>query len=116
MDAMIPEGLQYQSISQIVSRIKSAGLNVIRLTWAVEMVDQILEGGADVSVKTSVIKALGKTEGVRIWGDIINRNSGLEEGVTRLQVRCFSATVLNMCSIWNRSSMLSPPNARNKVS
>lgn len=36
-EAMIPEGLQYQSIETIVSRVKSLGMNVIRLTYAIEV-------------------------------------------------------------------------------
>jgi hypothetical protein len=44
-DTMIPEGLQYQSIESIVSKIKSLGMNVIRLTYAIEMIDDILDNG-----------------------------------------------------------------------
>lgn len=36
-EAMVPEGLQYQSIETIVSRVKSLGMNVIRLTYAIEV-------------------------------------------------------------------------------
>lgn len=32
---MIPEGLQYQPIAAIVSKIRSLGMNAIRLTYAV---------------------------------------------------------------------------------
>jgi hypothetical protein len=85
MDAMIPEGLQYQSIEHIVGRIKSVGFNVIRLTFAVEMVDQIVDGG-DVSVKASFAKALGGKEGEKVWGEIRKGNPGLGNDITRLKV------------------------------
>jgi hypothetical protein len=34
---MIPEGLQYQSIKNIVKRVKDLDMNVIRLTYAIEV-------------------------------------------------------------------------------
>lgn len=37
---MVPEGLQYQSVETIVSKIKSLGMNSIRLTYATELIDQ----------------------------------------------------------------------------
>lgn len=37
-DTALPEGLQYQSINTIVSKIKSLGMNVVRLTFATEMI------------------------------------------------------------------------------
>lgn len=89
MDAMIPEGLQYQSIETIVSKIKSVGFNVIRLTFAVEMVDQIIDGG-DVSVKTSFARALGDKDGERVWAEIRKNNPGLGPDVTRLKVSSFN--------------------------
>lgn len=85
IDAMIPEGLQYQSIEDIVSKIKSVGFNVVRLTFAVEMVDQIIEGG-DVSVQTSFVKALGDTDGGLVWKKFQERNPGLGDDITRLGV------------------------------
>lgn len=85
MAAMIPEGLQYQSIETIVSRIKSLGMNTIRLTYATEMVDVILSGG-DVTVKQSFIKALGPEKGNEIFAKIAKKNPGIKEGTKRLEV------------------------------
>jgi hypothetical protein len=85
MDAMIPEGLQYQSIQDIVSKIRSVGFNVIRLTFAVEMVDNIVDGG-DVAVKASLTKALGDKDGQKIWDEIKKHNPGLGNDITRLKV------------------------------
>lgn len=87
-DTMLPEGLQYQSISSIVSKIKSLGMNVIRLTYAIEMVDQIYEnGGTDIPIKTSLINALGQTNGTAIFNDIVRNNPSFNSATTRLQVR-----------------------------
>jgi hypothetical protein len=72
-DAMISEGLQYQSIATIVSQIKSLGMNVIRLTYAIEMIDGIYAGG-DNTMKSSLIKALGSTNGNAIFNRVISHD------------------------------------------
>lgn len=84
-DVMIPEGLQYQSISTIVSKIKALGMNVIRLTYAIEMVDDIYEGG-DVSVEDALTIALGATNGSKVLGEILAANPAFSANTTRLQV------------------------------
>lgn len=88
-EVMIPEGLQYQSISNIVGKIKSLGMNVVRLTFAIEMVDDILDRGGDVRVKDAFVKALGSANGTKVWGQVRERNPGLGENVTRTQVSFF---------------------------
>lgn len=88
IDTMLPEGLQYQSISTIVSKIKSSGFNVIRLTFAIEMIDQIYENsGEDILISTSLINALGSENGTIIFNDILANNPSFHENTTRLQVR-----------------------------
>ncbi|KAH6664691.1 putative endoglucanase E1 [Halenospora varia] len=67
-DAMIPEGLQYQPISKIVSDIKSLGMNVIRLTFAIEM------------------NALGTANGLAVVNKIIAKNPTFTQSTTRVQV------------------------------
>ncbi|OJJ46027.1 hypothetical protein ASPZODRAFT_67086 [Penicilliopsis zonata CBS 506.65] len=84
--AMIPEGLQYASISSTVSKIKSLGMNAIRLTFATEMVDDILDNGGDVTVKESLDIALGSVNGSKVWDDIQAMNPQITESTTRLQV------------------------------
>ena len=87
-DAMLPEGLQYQSVSSIVSKIKSSGFNVIRLTFAIEMIDDIFENdGSDVPIKTAFINALGVENGTRIFEQVLTNNPRFGENITRLQVR-----------------------------
>ena len=86
-DTMLPEGLQYQSIESIVSRVKSVDMNAIRLTYSIQMVDEIYEnGGADTSIKTSLITALGETNGTNVFDEIVKNNPGFGEETTRLEV------------------------------
>jgi|SRR5579871_3617616 len=86
-DTMLPEGLQYQSIQTIVGRIKSSGFNSIRLTFAIELVDQIFEnGGQDVHISTAFIAALGQENGTKIFGQVLENNPSFNEETTRLQV------------------------------
>jgi hypothetical protein len=85
-ETMIPEGFQYQSVATIVSFIKSLGMNVIRLTYAIEMIDDILDNGGDVTVQNAMIKALGYTNGTRVFNQIVGNNPSWNAGTTRLQV------------------------------
>lgn len=84
-EAMIPEGLQYQSIQTIVSRIKSLNMNSVRLTFAIEMVDNIKDGG-DVTLEKAFNTALGNN-GSTILADILRNNPQFSSSTTRLQVR-----------------------------
>ena len=85
-DVMIPEGLQYQSVKTIMSKIKSLGMNVIRLTYAIEMIDDIY-GNVDSSLKTAFIQALGQTNGTKVLKQVLAANPSFTEKTTRLQVR-----------------------------
>lgn len=61
---MVPEGLEWASIEDILSQVQSVGFNFIRLTYAIEMVDQIYErNGVDVGLEISMINALGYENG-----------------------------------------------------
>ncbi|KAI1174493.1 glycoside hydrolase superfamily [Nemania sp. FL0916] len=87
LDTMVPEGLQYQSIEGIVGKIKSLGMNAVRLTYATQMVDEYYANGEkDVLVHDAFVNALGEEEGERVWGNVRERNPGFGEGVGRLQV------------------------------
>jgi hypothetical protein len=86
-DVMIPEGLQYQSIQTIVSKMKSLGMNAIRLTYAIEMVDQIFEnGGTDITIETAFTNALGQTNGTAVLQEVLANNPSFTAQTTRLQV------------------------------
>jgi hypothetical protein len=89
MAAMIPEGLQYQSIENIIGKIKSLGMNAIRLTYATELVDTLLDRGnlGDIRVQDSLIKALGQNNGSVVFKNILKNNPQFSEQTTRFQVK-----------------------------
>lgn len=87
LDAMIPEGLQYQSVESIVSRIKSLGMNTIRLTYATEMVDQYYDNSQkDVTIQKALTDALGEDDGGSVYDKIITNNPSFNTSTTRLEV------------------------------
>lgn len=86
-DVMIPEGLQYQSVETIVTKIKSTGMNSIRLTYAIEMIDQIYANNdKDIQIDTALTKALGATNGPKILAKILANNPQFSASTTRLEV------------------------------
>lgn len=93
-DVMIPEGLQYQSIATIVSGIKSLGMNAIRLTFAIEMIDDIYSGG-DVTIQTAFTRALGSTNGPKVYNEVLKKNPSFTSKTTRLQVSYLVSLKLN---------------------
>lgn len=91
-DTMLPEGLQYSSIECIVQKISDTGFNAVRLTFAIEMVDDILDNGGDVTLNDTLTTALGQTNGTKILGQILANNPQFTAETTRLQVHyiiCF---------------------------
>ncbi|KAL2824264.1 glycoside hydrolase superfamily [Aspergillus cavernicola] len=85
-EAMIPEGLQYASIESTVSKIKSLGMNVIRLTFPIELVDDIFDNSGDTTVRDSFINALGADNGTTVFEQIVSNNPSITNTTTRLQV------------------------------
>lgn len=101
---MIPEGLQYQSIHKIVSRIKSLGMNSIRLTYATEMVDQIYDNDmVDVSIRKSFVDALGRENGTAVFNRVIENNPSFHSNTTRLEVSgvSYMMMVFFFCAVNN---------------
>lgn len=94
-EVMIPEGLQYQSIQSIVSKIKSLNMNVVRLTFAIEMIDDIKDKGGDVTLQKAFQKALGSSNGDKVFQNVIKNNPQFSASTTRLQVRCLLLDLLN---------------------
>jgi hypothetical protein len=115
LDAMIPEGLQYRSAEQIIRSIKDLGMNVVRLTYATEMIDELLAGRSDV--KAGLVRALGQANGSEIWRRIADRNHWPDK-MTRFQV-VFKLS-FNLCRSLDcfviRYLIQLLPNAQNKVS
>ena len=88
LEAMIPEGLQYQSIEALVSKIKSLGMNVIRLTYATEMIDQYYDNDEkDVTIQQAFVDALGQEDGMAVYEQVVANNPSFGADTTRLQVR-----------------------------
>ncbi|KAL9948962.1 hypothetical protein D7B24_009491 [Verticillium nonalfalfae] len=83
---MIPEGLQYSSIADVVAKIKSLNMNSVRMGWATEMVDDILDNGGDVSIKETMTRVLGEELAVDVVSDILKHNPSFTEETTRLEV------------------------------
>ncbi|KAL4930451.1 cellulase family protein [Aspergillus undulatus] len=85
-EAMIPEGLQYASIESTLIKIKSLGMNVIRLTFPTELVDDIYDNDGDTTVLDSFINALGAENGTEVFNQITSLNPQITNTTTRLQV------------------------------
>ncbi|KAI7777852.1 beta-galactanase [Diaporthe eres] len=86
-DVMIPEGLQYQSVSYIVSKLKEIGMNAVRLTYAIEMIDQIYDnGGVDIPLSQALTQALGEANGTAVFNQILAANPDFSTNITRLGV------------------------------
>lgn len=86
-DVMIPEGLQYQSVAYIVSKLKEIGMNAVRLTYAIEMIDQIYEnGGEDIPLSQAFISALGEANGTTVFNQVLAANPDFSTNITRLGV------------------------------
>jgi hypothetical protein len=87
-ETMTPEGLQYASISSIVSKIKSLNMNVIRLTFATEMIDDIIDNGGDVTLEKAFNSALGQPNGSAVLAKVLANNPQFSSSTTRVQVCC----------------------------
>ena len=112
---MLPEGLQYQSIADIVSKIKSLGMNVIRLTYAIEMIDDIYSESPNSTLKGTLVNALGSENGSAVLAQILSKNPQFTESTTRLEVS--QITICKRMSLTRtRLSTLSPPNVPSKKS
>ncbi|KAF1845257.1 glycoside hydrolase family 5 protein [Cucurbitaria berberidis CBS 394.84] len=85
-EIMIPEGLQHSSIKDIVAWFPKFGLNSVRLTFAIEMIDDIYSNNPNQTLEKSVINALGQTNGTRVLGQILKKNPQFNKNTTRLQV------------------------------
>ncbi|EPQ27969.1 uncharacterized protein PFL1_04296 [Pseudozyma flocculosa PF-1] len=86
-ESMLPEGLEYQPLSAIVGRLKEAGFNFVRHTYAIQMIDEIYaNNGRDVTLRDTMVHALGEANGTRVTNDIIKHNPQWTAQTTRLQI------------------------------
>ncbi|KAI0475389.1 glycoside hydrolase superfamily [Xylariaceae sp. FL0804] len=87
LDTMVPEGLQYQSVEGIVAKIKSLGMNVIRLTYATELIDQYYSNGEqDIPIQQAFTDALGQEAGMDVYARVVANNPSFNGNTTRLAV------------------------------
>jgi hypothetical protein len=93
-DAMLPEGLQYRSVADIVGFIKSLGMNVVRLTFAIEMVDDIYDNSPDQTLQATLVKALGEQNGTTVLSQILENNPQFTADMTRLEVCSYLISAL----------------------
>lgn len=62
-------------------------MNAIRLTYAIQMVDQIYaNGGKDTTVQASFTNALGSTNGPKVFAQFLAKNPSFNSSTTRLEV------------------------------
>jgi hypothetical protein len=84
---MIPEGLQYRSVEGILTDLKGLGMNSIRLTFAIEMIDQIYDNdGEDIDLQTAFIDALGQDNGTTVLEQVLANNPQFTAATKRLEV------------------------------
>lgn len=85
-EIMIPEGLQHSSIKDIVAWFPKFGLNSVRFTFAIEMIDDIYNNSPNQTLERSVINALGQANGTKVLSQILEKNPQFSKNTTRLQV------------------------------
>ncbi|KAJ5390925.1 glycoside hydrolase family 5 protein [Penicillium cataractarum] len=87
LETMIPEGLEFKSAEDILDDMAGIGFNFIRLTYAVEMIDQIYDrNGKDVPLEEAMIEGLGQVNGTKVTRDIVSRNPQWTSNTTRLEI------------------------------
>jgi len=86
-ETMVPEGLEWASVDEILEDVVSVGFNFLRMGYAIEMVDQIYDrGGLDVPLEIAMIQALGYENGTRVTNEIIAKNPSWTRETTRFEV------------------------------
>ncbi|KAK3214380.1 hypothetical protein GRF29_28g2903682 [Pseudopithomyces chartarum] len=86
-ETMVPEGVEWSSVEDILDLVKSVGFNFIRLTYAIEMVDQIYErNGTDVPLEVAMITALGYENGTKVTKEMVAKNKGWTKDTGRFEV------------------------------
>lgn len=110
---MVPEGLQHQSMGEIVARIKGLGANAVRLTYATEMVDRIYEDGdgmRDGPVAGTFVEVLGEENGTAVWEGVLGRNPAFARDITHIEASfcfCFFFWISRWWYLYLRSVSLS---------
>jgi endoglucanase len=85
-EVMIPEGLQHASIQDIVSWFPKFGLNSVRMTFAIEMIDDYLNNTPNQTLEKSFTNSLGEANGTIVLDQILEKNPEFTKNTTRLEV------------------------------
>lgn len=86
-ETMVPEGLEWASVDEILEDVVSVGFNFLRMGYAIEMVDQIYDrGGLDVPLEVAMIQALGYVNGTKVTNEIISKNPSWTRETTRFEI------------------------------
>ncbi|GKT42658.1 glycosyl hydrolase 5 family protein [Colletotrichum spaethianum] len=86
-ETMVPEGLEWASVDQILDNVESVGFNYIRMGYAIEMVDQIYDReGEDVPLEVAMITALGFVNGTKVTNEIVRHNPSWTRETTRFEI------------------------------
>ena len=88
------EGYDKQLVGQVAAKIKSLGMNVVRLTYAIEMVDDYYSDSPNQSLQNTLTNALGSQNGSAVLQEILKNNPNLSPSTTRLEVRVQPNVVL----------------------
>lgn len=85
-EVMVPEGLQHASVKDIVAWFPKFGLNSVRLTFAIEMIDDYLSNSPNQTLEKSFINSLGEVNGTTVLNQILKNNPEFTKETTRLEV------------------------------
>lgn len=86
-ETMVPEGLEWASVEDIIDGVASVGFNFLRMGYAIEMVDQIYDReGEDVPLEVAMIQALGYVNGTKVTNEIISKNPSWTRETTRFEI------------------------------
>lgn len=86
-ETMLPEGLEWASVDDILDDVASVGFNFLRMGYAIEMVDQIYDrDGQDVPLEVAMIQALGYVNGTKVTNEIISKNPSWTRETTRFEI------------------------------
>jgi hypothetical protein len=84
---MVPEGLEWKSVDEILDQVQSVGFNFIRLTYAIEAIDQVYARNmSDVPLEVAMINALGYENGTRVTRQIVEKNPSWSKDTGRFQI------------------------------
>jgi endoglucanase len=84
---MVPEGLEKQSVEDILDDVASLGMNFLRMGYSAQMVDEVFDSDwEDFTLETAMIKALGDYNGTRVTTDNTKHNPSWDRNTGRFEI------------------------------